>query len=276
MEADRRACRADQQLLDFSPDALCRQVVERRRPADLRGRRIDPAVEARRELQRTQHAQAVVAERPRIDHPQQPPREILASAMGVEMLAAERIPADRVDREVAPAGRLRERQVRIAVDLEPLVSTAGLRLTPRQRHVEALHLEHREALADGVDGAPLRQQRLQVVDRQSEDLEVEILRRMSEQRVTDVPAHDQRTPASRAHRLRNGPSEAANRRRSSLGPARRAARLHDRSICGMDASAASYPTWVHFGVRANFVDTQSARPGSSAEAAGITRDSRIG
>ena len=62
-ETDRRAPRAKQQLLDFSPDALRRQIVEADRAAQRLRLFVERHLEARGELNRAQHAQAVVAER---------------------------------------------------------------------------------------------------------------------------------------------------------------------------------------------------------------------
>ena len=68
-EADRRAPRAQQQLLDLAPDALRRQIVETDRSAQRLRLFVERQLEPRRELHRAQHAQAVVAERRRIDRP---------------------------------------------------------------------------------------------------------------------------------------------------------------------------------------------------------------
>ncbi len=95
---------------------LGRQVVERDRAAD-RGRlAVERSVEAGRELQGAQHAQAVVGERARVDHAQDAvPRGPRRPSNGSTYLVGERIPRDRVDGEVAAAGGLGERQVRIAL-----------------------------------------------------------------------------------------------------------------------------------------------------------------
>ena len=66
-EADRRPLGAQQQLFDLSPDALRRQIVEADRAAQRLRVLVERHLEPRRELHRAQHAQAVVAERGRID-----------------------------------------------------------------------------------------------------------------------------------------------------------------------------------------------------------------
>ena len=117
-EADRGARRLAQQLFDFTPDAFARQIVERDGAAQIAGCRIERAVEARRELHRAQHAQAVFAERPCIDRAQDAAFEVGAAVVRIEIFVGERIPRDRVDREVAAAGRFLDREVRVAGHLE--------------------------------------------------------------------------------------------------------------------------------------------------------------
>ena len=98
--------RLEQQLLDLAPDALGRQVVEWDGAADRERLRLEPRLEAGGELDRAQHAQAVVAERPRIDDAQHAVGEVVAAVERIEVGLAQRIPGDRVDREVAPPRRL--------------------------------------------------------------------------------------------------------------------------------------------------------------------------
>jgi hypothetical protein len=96
---------------------------------------------------------------------------------------------------------------RVAVDDEALVAASDLGLASRQRHVEALHLEHGEALAHRVDGAEAGQQRLDVVWRQAEHLEVEVLGGLAQQPVADEAADDERPAAARVHIVGNGAGE---------------------------------------------------------------------
>ena len=83
--------------------------------AELGRLRIERELESRGELHRAQDAQAVVAERRRIDGAQHarlagPPRP----SNGSSYVAGQRIPRDRVDGEIAPPRSLLDRQPRIA------------------------------------------------------------------------------------------------------------------------------------------------------------------
>ena len=84
--------------------------------ADGPGLVVERALEAGRELQRTQHAQAVVGERARIDDAQPAGRQVVAAVEGIQVLAGERIPGDGVDGEVAAPGGLLERHRVVAFD----------------------------------------------------------------------------------------------------------------------------------------------------------------
>ena len=90
-EADRRPLGLEQQLLDLAPDPLGRQIVERDAPAQRRGVVVERELEARGKLHRAQHAQAVVAERRRIDGAQDAALEIGAA---VERVFVDRRSAD--------------------------------------------------------------------------------------------------------------------------------------------------------------------------------------
>ena len=181
------------------------QVVERDAAADLqrvgRGRQL----EAGDELHRAQHAQAVVAERGRVDHAQHARVEVRASAARIEVLVGERIPRDRVDREVAAARRLVERHARVALDEEAAVAAADLRLAAGQRDVDVARLVDREALADGLDRAEPLEQGAKRRGRHAEHLEVDVLGRVAEQAVAHPPADDQRAPAFLADGARDRP-----------------------------------------------------------------------
>ena len=124
--------------------------------------------------------------------------EIRLAAERIDVLVVQRIPADRVDREVAAPRGLFERHVRIADDGEALVAASGLRLAAGQRDVDRADLVDGEALADGLNAAETRQQRDQRVRREAEDLEVQILRREPQQPIADEAADDQRVTAGRA------------------------------------------------------------------------------
>ena len=114
---------------------------------------VEREVETGGELDRAQHAQAVVGESLGVDDPQHAALDVAAAVERIQVLAGQRIPGDRVDGEVAPPRRLFDRHRRIAGDLESAVAAAGLRLAPRQRDVDLAELVHLEALADAFDAA---------------------------------------------------------------------------------------------------------------------------
>ena len=95
--------RAEEQLLDLSPDPLRRQIVERNAAADRLGLGSSVELEPRRELDRPQHPQAVVARRCCGSTARSSRRSRSDAAVErIEVLVGERIPGDGVDREVAP------------------------------------------------------------------------------------------------------------------------------------------------------------------------------
>ena len=118
------------------------------------------------------------------------------SAEWIEILVSQRIPSDGVHGEVAPAGRLLERQHRITVDREALVAAAGLRLASRQRHVNGCYLEYGETLADRLHVSEWSDDLLQPFCGYSEDFDVEILGIDANQAIADETADDKR-PAAR-------------------------------------------------------------------------------
>ena len=211
-QADRRPSGAEQQLFDFPPDALVRQVVERNRRGDALALGVHRQFESRRELQRPEHAKAVVAERGRIDDPQEAQVKVGAPVEGIDQLAGQRIPRHRVDREIAPARGVRERQRRIAVHAKALVAAPGLRLAAGQRHIHAGHLVDRETLADRVHASEGFDQRAQPVRGDAEHFEINVFRvslLQAEQPVTHPAADDQRA----ASRGANGAREIESERR---------------------------------------------------------------
>ena len=166
-------------------------------PADRSRLVVERTLEARGELQRAQHPQAVVGERVGVDHAQAAGGEVVAAVERVEVLAGQRIPGDRVDGEVAPARGLGDAHRRIAVDLESGVPTAGFRLAAGQGDVDRAELEHREGAAHRLDAADGGEQSRQRVLGHTEDFEVEVLGMAPEQAIADVAADDQRPAATR-------------------------------------------------------------------------------
>ncbi len=230
LPADRRALRAQHQLLEFAPDALVRQIVERDRAAERGGVGINRQRESRGELQGAQDTQAVVTKRRGIDHAQASGREVVTAVKRIDDVTGERVVRDRVDREVAAPRGLGERQRRIAFDAEAFVSAADFRLAPRQGHVHVAELVDGEALADGVDAAEGLEERPQSVCRQAKDLDIEILRIATEQLVSDPTADDEGTASGLGDGARQ--SERGSGRRhawSTLWVARRSNRRTRRS-----------------------------------------------
>ena len=150
--------RAQQQLLDLSPDALGGQVVERNAPAQRRRAGIERELEPRGELdaraaragcrRRTSRASTARSSRPLEISAAVERIDVLVRSSGSQAMAL--IVKSR--RRAASAGD----SVGIALDGEALVSAAGLRLAPRQRDVETGDLVDGEALADGIDAAEPR------------------------------------------------------------------------------------------------------------------------
>jgi hypothetical protein len=121
---DGRGCK--QELLDLSPDSFGREIVELNRPAERARFGVELEIEARHELERAQHPEAVVRKGPGVDHSQAASLEVLAAGKRIEVFVSQRIPRDGVDREIAPAGGLLDGHVGIANDDEPLVSAPSL------------------------------------------------------------------------------------------------------------------------------------------------------
>ena len=174
-------CSLEQQLLDLSPDSLRRQIVKRDRPAQLARLVVERQLESRRELDRAQHAQAVVAERLVIDDAKDSPGKIATTIEGILVLAGQRIPRDGVDGEVATACGFLDRHRWITADLESLVAPSALRFAAGERHVDVAdglvghsQFVDRKAAADGFHSAELLEQRRQPVFGDAEDLEVDV------------------------------------------------------------------------------------------------------
>ncbi len=140
-----------EKFFDFSPDPFGRKVVEPDPCAQLARSRIELELKASGELNRPEHAQAVLWKGPGVDGPQHPSRQILAAAVGIDVLAGEGIPGDRVDSEVPPPCGFFGAQIRIASDGEGPVASTDLRFGARERHVNIGDFVNSEALADGVD-----------------------------------------------------------------------------------------------------------------------------
>ena len=162
-EPDGRPSAQQQQLLDLAPDALARQIVERRSPRHTRLRRLrpSPARTARRTAARAARAGCRRRRSARSTIRRTRALEIAPAAERVEVLARERIPRDGVDREVAPAAAS-------STDMRGSPVTSNPRW-PRpifdSRRGSATStpadLVDRERLADRVDAAERLEQRAQ-------------------------------------------------------------------------------------------------------------------
>ena len=197
----------EQQLLEFAPDALGRQIVERecrgRAPASSSSsvsskraancsarstRRVSSR--KRRRIDDAQHAGARDRRGRRTDRR-------YSSVSGSQEIA--------LIGEVAPPRGFVERHRRIAGHGEALVAAAGLRFAPRQRDVDAAEL---------VDGKPgrrprrgrMRQQRAAAVLGNAEHLDVEVLRRRA--RAADRARSRRRRARGRRGRGRRARSRA--------------------------------------------------------------------
>ena len=238
--------RREQQLLDFAPDALGRQVVERDGPAQLARVRVELEPEAGGELDGAQDAQAVLGERLGVDGAQEASLQVALSVVRIEILPGQRIPADGVDPEVAPPRGFFERHVRIARDLEPAMSASGFRFAARQRDVDVAGLVDLKALADGFDAAQPLEQRAHAVGRQAEHLEIDVRRRLpSHQPIADPAADDERAAAD------------------SRGPPRRW-RGRDRRRCQSWLARPRPRPSLLTGWRPYFFTSRSQKPGAIA------------
>ena len=233
-QPDRRPSRAQQQLLDFSPDAFRRQVVKRDGAQQVLRLCIGRQLESRGELNRAKHPQAVVGEAVGIDDAEPAGGQVVLAVERIEHLARQRVARDRVNREIPAPCRILDREGGIAIDRKPFVALSGLRLAPRQRDVDVADLVDREALANRIHPAEAFQHGAQPVRRQPEDLEIQILRRLPQQVVAD-PAADHQRPAAGGLYFGSDRQREVRRRRRHRGLL--AARLAGRIASPTDPSA---------------------------------------
>ena len=199
-ESDRRPLGLQQQLFELAPDALGRQIVERdRRSRCARFRDRSSARTAPQTAARGGHG----ASHRRTSRGSTTRRtrscEIVPAMKRIEIFIGQRIPADRVDREITPPRRLFERHRRIAFDGEALVAAAGLRFAARQRHVDRAEFVDRKGLADRLDAAERLQQRAAArsCGMPKTSMSRSFEGRSSSRSRTNPPTHSARPPASR-------------------------------------------------------------------------------
>ena len=196
-EADRRTRREDQ-LFDFAPHPLGRQIVERSGAAQLPRLVVQPQIEPGGKLHRPQHPQAVVEKALAIDDAKEAPADIATAVEGIQVLPGERIPGDGIDGEIAAPRRLLNRHRRIAGDLEPAMAAAGFRFAAGQRDVDIAPLVDLKALAHHVDAPERFEQLAQPLGVDAVHLEVEVFRSASHHPVAHPAADDQCAPAGGA------------------------------------------------------------------------------
>ena len=92
------------------------------------------------------------------------------------------------------------------------MTSAGLRLAPRQRDVDLAELVHLEALADVLDAAEAFEQLPETRSVEPVHLEVDVLRLAPHQPIAHPAADNQRPPAGRTDRR-------GNRDENDRGPA---------------------------------------------------------
>ena len=137
--AGRPTC-LQQELLEFAPDPLRRQIVEGDTPAQTRRVVLEAKLEARGELYGAKDAQAVVAKGIEVNGAQQAGSQIAPPVEWIRILVGQRIPGDGVDREVT-------RRAASSGDMNGSPSTSNA-LWPRPR------LDSRRGRATSIAFAP--------------------------------------------------------------------------------------------------------------------------
>src|SRR5262245_50250693 len=151
------------------------------------------------ELDGSEHPQAVVGKTGRIDDAEDSAVDVASPVERIFVLAGQGIPGNGVDREVAAAGGVCNRQVRVAHDVEAAMASAGLRLTARQRHVEIAELVNLKAFADRLYPAKCFEDLAQARGVNSVDLQVDILGVAAEEAIADPASNNQRPSAGVAN-----------------------------------------------------------------------------
>ena len=131
--------------------------------------------------------------------------EVRPAAVRVEDFARERVEAHRVDAEVPPAGGGREVEGRSDLDRESPMSRPGLVVAARQRKVGVQTVDaddperstHRSGSSNGTED------RLHALEREPEDLDVQVGRRTAEEAVAHLAPDEQRASARFPHRSRD-------------------------------------------------------------------------
>ena len=136
MQTDRGLPGPEQQLLNLAPDPLGGQIGEIDPAAQILRQRLDGKPQARRELHRAQHPEAVLDEGGRVDRPQDSGAQVLAASPQIDRLAGERVEQHGVDREITAPSCLLLGQIGVSEDLEAAVARRDLRIPAWQADID--------------------------------------------------------------------------------------------------------------------------------------------
>ena len=204
LEAEGRPPGLEQQLLHLAADAFGGEVVEGDAAADAGGGVVGGDLEPGRELQGAQDAQAVrrrrwrgstTRSRRRSRSPRPPKGSMYSLSRGSQAMAlmvkSRRRAASSTGIQGSPV-TTKPRWPRPCFD-----SVRG------RGDVDPAHLVDGEALADGVDGADLAEQRAEPVGLDAVDLEVDVLRLAADQAIPDPTADIEGAAAGLLHAFGN-------------------------------------------------------------------------
>src|SRR4029078_1397906 len=184
---DRRTRRAQQKLLDLTPDPFSRQIAEIDRAAKLDRCRIGVELKTSGKLRRTQHSQTIFGKRVFRNCTQDALLEVATTFKWIYQLTGERILEDSVDGEIATACRFGHAHRLIAFDHEPLVTASRFTFTAWDRDVEMIaELVDGEGFADNVYWSKLVQDCSHARGVQIVDFEVPVLRFRAHQLVANT------------------------------------------------------------------------------------------
>jgi hypothetical protein len=124
----------------------------------------------------------------------------------IEELSRERVDRHAVDREIAPAGRLRVVEARVELHHEAAMAAAGFRVAARDREVgvDSFDAKDAEGSADGDDLAEAAERSFEAFEAQTVHFEIKVFRGVTEESVASVAAHKQRPAAGLADLLGDG------------------------------------------------------------------------
>ena len=226
VEADGGAHPEEQVLAKLREHALRSELREVEPAGEGQELRVGIELEAGRELRRPEPPQGVFREVRGVGDPEPLRRQVLPAAVGIEDFTRDRIVADGVDPEVAPAGGGREVEVRGDLDREPPMPGPRLVVAPGQREVgvEPVDAEDPEGLPDRSGPSEAREDRLDPLQGEPEHFDVHVGRGAPEYPVAHLPPDEEGAPARFADRLRD--LAEARVRVAEVGPGRERRSLH--------------------------------------------------